>query len=253
MWTSQDHPESKVTLEGRMGTPSFWKPQKSLELCLKIKGQISSRVAILAWTDGNGLPDCGPEKELEGHWNRGVIWTACAWKPKDREPAVRRCDCLHVHIGPLAKVALQEGNRLPKSFNLCWEKPSFVLWGECVISSILPHHSKKLKQRASVTALLELSFIQQAKESTPSGHEGGPTPKERPQSVLASSFYTFASSPPPWACLLQTGLAKKGECLFHLKFSLWSTGFFCSVFVGFSLSLSFSHLHFGLLSPILTT
>ena len=31
-------------------------------------------------------------------------------------------------------------------------------------------------------------------------------------------------------------------------------GFFlCSLFVGFSLSLSFSHLHFGLLFPILIT
>ena len=43
--------------------------------------------------------------------------------------------------------------------------------------------------------VLQLSFIQQAKDSTPSTHEGGPTSKERPQSVLASSFYKFVSSP----------------------------------------------------------
>ena len=35
------------------------------------------------------------------------------------------------------------------------------------------------------------SFIRQVKESTPSRREGGLTPKERPQSNLASSFYTF--------------------------------------------------------------
>ena len=106
---------------------------------------------ILAWTDGNGLPACGPEKGLESHWDRGVICAVCAWKPKDSEPTVRGCDCLHVHTGVLAKVALQEGNRLTKSFNLYWEKPSFVLSGECVISLVLSHCSKNLKRRASVT------------------------------------------------------------------------------------------------------
>ena len=44
----------------------------------------------------------------------------------------------------------------------------------------------------SVTAQL----IQQAKDSTPARQEGRPTPKERPQSVLTSSFfYSFVSSP----------------------------------------------------------
>ena len=39
------------------------------------------------------------------------------------------------------------------------------------------------------------SFIQQAKESTPSRREGGLISKERPQSVLASSFHMFVSYP----------------------------------------------------------
>ena len=65
---------------------------------------------------------------------------------------------------------------------------------EWVISSVLSHHSKNLKWQTNVTAQLQLNFIQQAKESTPSRREGGPTPKERPQSILASSFYTFVSS-----------------------------------------------------------
>ena len=44
----------------------------------------------------------------------------------------------------------------------------------------------------SVTAQ---SFIWQAKERTTLSREGGTTPKERPQSVLASSFYTFCVLP----------------------------------------------------------
>ena len=111
----------------------------------------------------------------------------------------------------------------------------FLLSGKCEISLVLSCCSKDLKQKTSVTAQ---SFIWQAKESTLSRHEGGPTPKERPQSVLASSFYMFVSSP-PWACPMQIGLAKKGAYLFHLKFSLQSADIllfhFCGLFSFFCL------------------
>ena len=119
--------------------------------------------------------------------------------------------------------------------------------GECVTSSVLSHCSKNLKQWTSVTAQLQLGFIWQPKESTPSRCEGGPTPKEKPQSILAFSFYTFVSSL-LWVWPLQIGLAKKGHVCFTLSShsGLWI--FFCSIFMGFSLSLSFSHCHFGLLS-----
>ena len=121
--------------------------------------------------------------------------------------------------------------------------------GECVISSVLSQHSKDLKWQTNVTPQ---SFIQQAKESTPSRCEGRPTPKERPQSVLASSFYPFVSSP-PLSCLMQIGLAKKEACLVHLKFSLLSMDFLLFHLRRLSLSLSFSHCHFGVLFPIPTT
>ena len=80
-----------------------------------------------------------------------------------------------------------------------------TLLGDCVISSVLSHHSKGLKWQTSDSAVTVPSFIGQAKESTPSRCEGGPTPKERPPSIVASSFYTFVSShpfasSPPWAC-----------------------------------------------------
>ena len=49
--------------------------------------------------------------------------------------------------------------------------------GECVISSVLSHRSKNLKWQTSVTALLQISFIWQAKENTFLRREGGPTQK----------------------------------------------------------------------------
>ena len=74
-----------------------------------------------------------------------------------------------------------------------------------MISSVLSPCSKSFKWRASVIALLQVSFIWQAKKSTPSRPECGLTQKERPQSVLASSFYSFIRT-----CPMQIGLAKNG-------------------------------------------
>ena len=65
--------------------------------------------------------------------------------------------------------------------------------GEYVISSVLSHGSKDLKWRASVTVLLQLSFIKQRIR-----REDGLTPNEGPQSILASSFYSFVSSRLSW-------------------------------------------------------
>ena len=74
------------------------------------------------------------------------------------------------------------------------------------------------------------SFIWQTKESTPLRCEGRPTTKERPQSVLASSFNVFCLL--PRACPMQIGLAQKGVCLFYQKFSLWSADFLLFHFDG---------------------
>ena len=79
---------------------------------------------------------------------------------------------------------------------------------KCVISSVLSHHSKDLKWWTGVTALLQLSFIWQAKEVWGQADAEGET-----SIVLASSFYTFVSSL-PWACSIPIGLAKKGVCFF---------------------------------------
>ena len=124
----------------------------------------------------------------------------------------------------------------------------FCLLGECVISSVLSCRSKDLKWWTSVTAWLQLSFIWQAKDNTPSRCEGGPTPKERPSSfgfLLASSFYPFVSSPlslpyANWASQ-EGGVFVSPDVLIPVcRFS------FCELF----LSLSFSRCYFGLLFPI---
>ena len=77
-------------------------------------------------------------------------------------------------------------------------------------------------------------------------HAGEKEERER----FGSSFYVFFSS--TWACPVQTGLSQE-SCLFYLKSSLWSSDLLLLYFRGLFPSLSFSHLHFGLLFPILRT
>ena len=86
--------------------------------------------------------------------------------------------------------------------------------------------------------------------------EGGLTPKERPRSILASSFYTFVSYP---SCLPYVNWASQEGWFFFLVFFspeilTLVLRFSCfSIFADVFLSFSFSHCHFGLLFPILTT
>ena len=114
------------------------------------------------------------------------------------------------------------------------------------LGSVSPQ--QRLKWQTCVTARLQVSFIWQAKDSTSSRREGGLTQKGERLNP-GSSFCMF--------CLLPLSLpyvnwASQEGCLFHLRFSLHLQIFFCSIFMGFFLSLSFSHHHFGLLFPNLT-
>ena len=56
----------------------------------------------------------------------------------------------------------------------------------------------KFEMQASVTALLQLSFIWHAKENISSRGEGGP--KEREGLDFGSSFSVFSPSPEPALC-----------------------------------------------------
>ena len=65
------------------------------------------------------------------------------------------------------------------------------------LSSVLPQQRFEMVDQC-YNLVTAQSLIWQAKESTPLRHEGRLTPKERPQSILASCFYTF--------CLLSRSL-----------------------------------------------
>ena len=102
---------------------------------------------------------------------------------------------------------------------------------ECVISLVLSHRSKNLKQQTSVAAWLQLSFIWQAKENTCSRCEGRPTQKKSGARFWLLFLYAFFSSPEPVLCKLDQpgGLFVSPEVLTRP----WT--FLCSIFVDFSL------------------
>ena len=121
--------------------------------------------------------------------------------------------------------------------------------GECVISSVLYHHSKDLKWWSSVTAQLQLSFIDKQRIVHPRGVRADQPKRKEARLNLGSSFYVF--------CLLPLSLpyvnwASPEGCCLPLRFLLWSLDFLLSIFMGFSFLCLFSHCHFGLLFPILT-
>ena len=124
-----------------------------------------------------------------------------------------------------------------------------ILSRECVISLVLSHRSKDLKQQTSITPQLQLSFIWQAKENKSSRYEGGLTQKKRGAQFGPLFIYVFLLS----LSLPYANWASQEGCLFPPSFSLSSSDFLLFHFRRLCLSLSFSHGHFGLIFPILTT
>ena len=128
--------------------------------------------------------------------------------------------------------------------------------GERVISSVLSHCSKNLKQQTNqcYSSVLQLSFIWQAKKNTSSRHEGGQTEiskmKRSPSSIFAPLFICFFV---PSLILPYVSWASHQGCLFSLRSSLHSSDLPLFYFHGLSPFSSFSHHHFGLLFPILST
>ena len=102
---------------------------------------------------------------------------------------------------------------------------------ECVISMVLSLYSKNLKWRTSVIALLQLSFIWQAKKIHPQDMKVS-RPKRREGLNLGAFYYMiflFPLSLPyvNWA-------SQKGVCVTWGSHSSPQT-FLCSIFAGFSL------------------
>ena len=103
------------------------------------------------------------------------------------------------------------------------------------------------------------SFIWQIKDTTPSKREGRPTSRGGHNLSWLSLLYI---------CLLPTHCSHTPLSLPYANWARQEGGrfaspealtlvppwiFFCSIFMGFSLYLSFSLCHFGLLFPIITT
>ena len=128
--------------------------------------------------------------------------------------------------------------------------------GEFVIFSVLSCSSKNLKQWTDhcYSSMLQLSFIGQAKENTSSRHEGGLTQKTRREEKTEAQFWLlFLCFFLPALSLPYVNWSSQEGCLFYLRFSLWSLDLPFFHFWGLVPSLSFSHHHFELFFPILTT
>ena len=99
----------------------------------------------------------------------------------------------------------------------------------------------QFKRWTNVPAQLQLSFIWQAKENTSSRHEGWLTQKkQREERLNFWLLFIYFLSPPPWACPMYIWLARNAVCFTWGSHS-GSWTLFCSIFMGFFLSLSFSH------------
>ena len=132
------------------------------------------------------------------------------------------------------------------------------------MSSVLSSPNKNLKRWTDqcyspqtdqyYSSVLQLSFIQKVKENTSMRHEDMLIQKmkreERPGLILGPLIICFFL-----LSLAQVYInwARQECCLFHLRSSLCSSDLLLFYFPELFPSLSFSHHHFGLLFPILTT
>ena len=127
--------------------------------------------------------------------------------------------------------------------------------GECVISLVLSLHNKDLKWWTSVTDWLQLRILfGEQRTIHPQGMRVGRPQRRGLNPSCDPLFIHFVSTPPhptpqPRACPMQIRASQEGGMFVSpevlalvLRFILYS------LFVGFSLSLSFSYCHFGLLS-----
>ena len=114
--------------------------------------------------------------------------------------------------------------------------------------SVLSCHSKDLKWQTHVAVWLPLRVLLSKQRIV---HSQGMRPQRRGLNPSwLPPFIHFC--PRCWACPMQIALARRAVCFTWGSHSgPWI--FFCSIFTGFFLFLSFNHCHFGLLFPILTT
>ena len=125
--------------------------------------------------------------------------------------------------------------------------------GECVISSVLSRCSKNLKQWMD-QCYSSVLFRKQRKIHPRGVRAGRPKRCEEERSPSRAQFglfFSYVFSPP--LSLPYVNWASQEGCLFYLRFSGWSPDVPLFYFCRFFPSLSFSHHHFRLPFPILTT
>ena len=98
--------------------------------------------------------------------------------------------------------------------------------------------------------MLQLSFIWQTKENTSSRCEGSRTQNKRGAKFWLLFLYFFFLLP---LSLPYVNWASQKGYLFHLRYSILPLDLPLFNCLGLLHSLSFSHHHFGLFLPILTT
>ena len=118
------------------------------------------------------------------------------------------------------------------------------------LGSVLPQQKFEIMDGP----VLQLSFIGKQREIHPRGMRAG-RPKRheetrRPRLNFDSSFYMLFLLP---LSLPYVNWDSQEGCLFYLRSSLWSLDLSFFYFHRLFPSLSFSHQHFGLHFPILTT
>lgn len=158
--------------------------------------------------------------------------------------------------GPISKVeyALRRGKIciLP-FFILEWQFSQMLLTTNGWESVSFPWFCLATAKIGNGGLVLQLSFIRQATDNTPWGMRIS-WPQRRPSTHFGSLFL-YACLPLPEPAPYQVGLARRGRGFSpggsHSSGVRWVFPLF--PFHGLFPPLAFSHCHFGLLSPILTT
>ena len=197
----------------------------------------------------------------------------CALPPRRSESPVCKTDnkpscVLHLLGWFIGSCGFSSLERRPEFWVLQYDE--MELSGECnffnsissqqkfEVTDIKPSGASQLSDSPCYSSQTDLFYLENKGMPTQTTwRRDGKTKRERGNEhawdrdlwPFGSSFYVFSS---PWACPMQTGLARSAVG------STWGPNsrprnlpLFC--FPGLSPCLSFSHCHSGLLSPVLTT
>ena len=139
------------------------------------------------------------------------------------------------------------------SKNLKWRTDqcysSVLLAGKCILEVWGQADAKEVKRRENESKRDRGRGKERERERKCEGEGGREREREGPLDFWLLFLYVFSSP----LGLPYVNWASQECCLFYLESSLWPLDLLLFSFPGLFPSLSFSHHHFGLLFPILTT